>query len=427
MATALMVVSLEKELANKQAEAAALLEKTCATAEKENRETTDEERAAVVKLLNEGKTIKAKIERAKGDQAISAEIESLFNKQTAGATTSKIVKPTLAQTMTLGNQFIAHEHYAFFKSGQHRVGGTWTSPTFELTDHLAGYGKFLATTLTEDPASGGKLIVPQYLPGILPTMFRRLVVADLLASGTTTSNAIVYMRETAFTNAATPVAEGAAKPESALTFDQVMEAVAKLAHWLPVTDEMLEDEPTIASYIDARLRLGVQLTEEDQLLNGNGTPPNLRGLLNRTGLATAIARVDPATNADVIYQQIAAIANTAFIYPDGIVMNPTNWSTTILSKDSTGRYLGGGPFVPPSAATLWGLPVAPTPAIVAGTALVGAYGSAAQVFRRSGINVAASNSHQDFFIKNLTAIRAEERLALAVYRPGAFGKCTGLN
>jgi HK97 family phage major capsid protein len=75
---------------------------------------------------------------------------------------------------------------------------------------------------------------------------------------------------------------------------------------------------------------------------------------------------------------------------------------------------------------LWGLPVAVTPAMTAGTALVGAYASAAQVFRKGGIRVEASNSHQDFFIKNLVAIRAEERLALAVYRPGAFGEVTGL-
>ena len=55
-----------------------------------------------------------------------------------------------------------------------------------------------------------------------------------------------------------------------------------------------------------------------------------------------------------------------------------------------------------------------------------AFGQAAQVFRKGGIRVEASNSHSDFFIKNLVAIRAEERLALAVYRPGAFGEVTGL-
>jgi len=123
---------------------------------------------------------------------------------------------------------------------------------------------------------------------------------------------------------------------------------------------------------------------------------------------------------------MAAIATTAFVYPEGIVINPTNWFTIQIGKDTTGRYLAGNPFQPLPANSLWGVPVAPTPSIVAGTALVGAFATASQVFRKGGIRVEASNSHQDYFVKNLVAIRAEERLALCVYRPGAFGKVTGL-
>jgi HK97 family phage major capsid protein len=154
------------------------------------------------------------------------------------------------------------------------------------------------------------------------------------------------------------------------------------------------------------------------------------GIMNRAGLATAVARnagaTPPETNADAILRQITAIATTAYVYPDGVVMNPTNWFTVATSKDTTGQYFGGGPFSSLPTATLWGTPVAVTPSIVANTALVGAFGTMSQVFRKGGIRVEASNSHQDFFIKNLVAIRAEERLALAVYRPGAFGKVTGL-
>jgi len=271
-----------------------------------------------------------------------------------------------------------------------------------------------------------KISGPQYLPGILPLGFPRLVIADLLASGTTDSNAIVYMVETVFTNAANTVAEGAAKPESALVFASVTEAVRKIAHWLPVTEEMLEDVAAIRSYIDARLRLGVQLKEEDQLMNGDGVAPNLLGILARPGLATSIARGAAETNADVIFRQVMTIYAASFLMPDGVVMNPADWATTVLTKSKDGSYLTAGPFAPIQSPTLWGLPVAVTPAIVAASALVGAFQSAAQVFRKGGIRVEASNSHQDFFIKNLVAIRAEERLALAVYRPGAFGKVTGL-
>jgi HK97 family phage major capsid protein len=102
-------------------------------------------------------------------------------------------------------------------------------------------------------------------------------------------------------------------------------------------------------------------------------------------------------------------------------MNPGNWAVTALLKTTTGEYLGGGPFVQAVQPQLWGMPVAVTPAQAAGTAWVGAFNAACQIFRRGGFRVEASNSHQDFFVKNLVAIRAEERLALCVYRPGAIG------
>ena len=121
------------------------------------------------------------------------------------------------------------------------------------------------------------------------------------------------------------------------------------------------------------------------------------------------------------------IFNDSGLMPDGHVMNPINWQTIQLMKDSSGAYMGGGPFMSPPVPRLWGLPVVVTPTIAAGLGLVGAFRSAAQVFRKGGIRVEASNSHDDYFIRNLVAIRAEERLALAVYRPGAFGTVTGLD
>jgi HK97 family phage major capsid protein len=283
-----------------------------------------------------------------------------------------------------------------------------------------------ATTLTEDPASGGALVIPQYVPGVLPILQRPLVVADLIAPGTTDSNLISYMQETAFTNNAAAVAEGGVKPESALTFTAVQDPVRKIAHWLPVTEEMLEDVPQIRSYIDARLILGVQLEEDDELLNGSGVAPELLGLRLRPNLAADIAR-GTDTNADAIFKQIMAIYASSFLMPTGIILNPANWASTVLLKTTTGEYLTGGPFSPIQTPTMWGLPVAVTPAQPAAEGFVGAFRTASQIFRKGGIRVEASNSHQDFFIKNLVAIRAEERLALCVYRPGAMGKVTGLN
>lgn len=413
--------AMKRDLAVKKQAAADLLAKTGKLCDAENnREMTAEERQAVVDLAADARQLKDRIERAEADAAMKGEIDRLTDglRPAAAAAPSAII----TSQQSLGQQFVASAAGEFFRMRKHHGTRNWSAPVAELD------AQFLrATTLTSDPASGGKLVVPDYRPGILPLPTRRLTVRDLLAPGTTDSNAVTYMVEKTFTNAAAAVAEGALKPESTLVFDQVTDLVQKIAHWLPVSEEMLEDVAQISSYIDARLRVGIEQTEEDQLLNGNGTPPNISGILDRVGLTAPFVRVDPATNVDAIFTQMMAIFAASMIMPDGHVINPANWTKIMLAKDTNGQYYGAGPFAGPLAANLWGLPVAVTPAIVAGTSLTGAFKSQAQIFDKGGIRVEASNSHADFFVKNLVAIRAEERLALAVYRPSAFGTTTALN
>jgi len=417
--------ALERDLTAKQEEGLALLSKTSKAADAEDRVFTEEEQAALKAIQTSGLELKAKIARARGDSELVSALHALGPQKQVG---NGQPGPLVRARMSLGQQFVAAPEYEFFKRGGHKTSAQWRSPSLELFESGASvHGVDLrGATLTEDPASGGALIQPQYLPGILPINFRRLVVADLLPSGTTDSNVVAYMREKLFTNAAAAVAEAGTKPESTLTFEAVQEALRKIAHWLPVTEEMLEDVAQIRSYIDARLRFGVQLTEEDELLNGTGVAPHILGLTKQTGLAAPIARAVGESNADAIFRQIMTVYATSFLMPDGIILNPADWATTVLTKAKDGSYLTAGPFAPIQSAQMWGLPVVVTPAQVAASAFVGAFQMGAQVFRKGGIRVEASNSHQDFFIKNLVAIRAEERLLLAVYRPGAFGAVTGL-
>lgn len=293
----------------------------------------------------------------------------------------------------------------------------------------------MKATLTETTAggvTGSGLAQPQVLPGILSLLFQPLTVADLMPSGAASSALIRYLKETVATNAAAAVAEGAAKPESTLNFSAVDEPVRKIATWLKVTDEMFEDVPALRSYIDARLGLFVRIQEEAQLLTGTGAGANIVGLLNRSGL-TAAQALGADSAPDAIYKEITKVRVASFLEPTGIVVNPTNWQTIRLAKDSNNQYYGGGPFTAaygnpggPAPDQLWGKTVVPTTAMTLGTALVGAFATAAQVFRRGGLTVEATNSNEDDFKNNLVMIRAEERLALAVYRPPAFGTVTGL-
>jgi HK97 family phage major capsid protein len=256
---------------------------------------------------------------------------------------------------------------------------------------------------------------------LVPFAVDETTVGDLVLPGTTDSNVISYYEETTFTNAAATVAEGAAKPESALDFTERTDTVRKIATWIPATSEFLEDNAGMRSYLEGRLRFMVEREEEDQLLNGDGTAPNISGILDR-----AIQTVTSTNDIDAIYRAITEVRVDGLAEPTALVIHPLSWANIRLAKDGNDRYYGDGPFGPLQGDRLWGLPVRVTPLIAEGTALVGAFRPFAQVFRKGGIRVVASTEHSTYFTENKVAILAEERLALAVYRPSAFCSVTGL-
>jgi HK97 family phage major capsid protein len=414
------LLQIKSSLVTERDAALAKAQEFLVNAEKEGRELEAGEKEKVNEHLAKAKELKDRIVALEGDDELRRQISG-FQSQSAEAHAQhvEVTGGGSRRILSFGEQFVRSEVYQEAIRGKKRMRG-WQSGEIELT------GSIQAATLTTDAASGGDLIVPSYRPGITQILFERLTVADLLASGETDSPTIYYMKETTATNAAATVAEGAAKPESTLIFDAVTDSLKKIATWLPVSDEMLDDVAQIRSYIDNRLRFFVAQQEEAQLLNGDGTGTNLTGLRNRSGLTADQAR-GTDSNADAIFKQIMAIMTASFVMPDGVIIHPANWTTTALSKDSNGQYLASGPFNTPLVPRIWGLPVVVTTAITSGVALVGAFKMGAQVFRKGGITVESSNSHASYFTTNLTAIRAEERVALAVYRPAAFGEVTGLN
>jgi HK97 family phage major capsid protein len=248
-------------------------------------------------------------------------------------------------------------------------------------------------------------------------------VASLMPEGRTSQAAIAYMEETTTTNSAAETAESGSKPESALAFTEKTSAVRKIATSLPITDESLEDVPFIESYIDSRLSLFVRQREDAELVAGNGTAPNLRGFLNVSGINTQ-ARGSDASQ-DAIFKAGTLVQTTSFLFPTGVVINPTNWQTIRLMTTSTGIYLFGPPSQPGDN-TLWGWDVVSTTAMTLNSALVGAFQTGAEVFRRSDLSMQVGWIN-DQFVKNQRTILVEERLALVVFRPLAFCKVTSLN
>lgn len=254
---------------------------------------------------------------------------------------------------------------------------------------------------------------------IQPYAAEERTIADLMLAGTTTAQKVTYFEETTFTNNAAETDEGALKPESALDFTLREDNVRKIATWVPVTDEMMEDVPAFESYLRARLGFMVKAREEQQLLDGDGTGVNILGVYRRTGVQTVTGY--GMSTIDSILKAITNVQKNAFIEPTAMAIAPDDWFDVRTSKDTTGNYLLGPATESASDARPWGLQVRVTTFARANTALVGAFNQA-QVYRRSGIAIAISTENEDYFTKNKLAVRAEERLALAVYRPAAFCK-----
>jgi HK97 family phage major capsid protein len=170
----------------------------------------------------------------------------------------------------------------------------------------------------------------------------------------------------------------------------------------------------------------VMRIEEANLLTGNGTAPNLRGLLNRTGIQTQAKGTDPTP--DAIYramQKVRGAAGAGFAEPTAVVLHPNDWTDIKLLRTADGIYIWGNPS-DEGPDRIWGLPVRQTTAMTENTGLVGAFRPHAEVIRREGVQITLSTEHSTFFIENKVAILAESRLALAVYRPSAFCSVTGI-
>jgi HK97 family phage major capsid protein len=406
---------VEKKLKDAVANARATEDRI--TSRADGRDFAPHEQAEIDRANAQVASLKATLDKLHADQGMRNQIDQLLGE---GRSTSSAAGGG-SRGRTLGAQFVQSEKFQDFVKHRGWQAQRWSTGVIELQSELLDSD-------AGSPGSGGDLIVPDFRPGVVMLPQRRVMIPDLIPQALTDSNTIVSMRETLFDNAADTVAEGALKPESSLRFDQTSDRVYKIAHWLPVTDEMLEDVPALRGVIDARLRLGVQLAEENKLLHGAASPEELTGILNRPGLAPPIAAGgSPAeNNADAIALQIAAIETDQQVEVTGIVMNPTDWLNLRILKVEGGEYLGNGPFEAPQRPTLWGKTVVVTPLMTVGTALVGAFRSAAQIFRRGGLRVEASNSHEDYFVRNLTAIRAESRMSLVLVRNAAFGVVTGL-
>lgn len=341
------------------------------------------------------------------------------------------VQPINTEAATLGNALIASNEYRSLQpegaNGKQRR--SITVQTRVLPSDL-----FKRATYS---GSGDSLTGYDRRDEILTLGQQQPTVADLFMQAQTDSPTIRYMREVSFTNAADQVTEGDEKPEASFDLEEVDAAVRKTAVWSKVTDETLEDFSQIRPYIDQRLSFMVRAKIDSQLLNGTGTAPEIAGLLGTSGVQTAEMASNTAVKlAEAIMNAITKVRTVGFFEPDAIVMHPNDYEKLRLATDGNTQYYGGGFFEGQygkeysDPGRLWGLRIVQTTAIAElnlatpGATnkgpIVGAFKMGGAVFYRNGLSIEATNTNEDDFINNLTTIRVEQRLALAVYRPLAF-------
>ncbi len=281
---------------------------------------------------------------------------------------------------------------------------------------------------------GGPTIVNDRRPGILEYLTREIMLLDMIPQARTTSNTVEYAEETTYTNNAAEVAEATVttgtsgrKPESALAYTLRTSPVATIAHWVPVTNQMLADTPAIEGIIRNRLMLGLNLRLETELINGDGNSPNLRGILNTTNVQTLGLGTDSIV--DAAYKAMNQVMVTGLANPSGFVFHPNDWQAVRLSRENAATgTLGGYLYGPPSVQgpqTLWGRPVALAIGMVENTLLVGDFAMGCMLFDREDAAIRVGTI-DDQFVRNMQTILAEMRAAFVVFRPTAFARVTGV-
>lgn len=274
------------------------------------------------------------------------------------------------------------------------------------------------TTLLSTSGSAGPLApVDQRLePYLMPR--RRLRIRDLLSQGNTISNSVRYVQQTGRDVTAGVQTEGSAKREAAITFENQVANVATIAVWIPASKQILDDAPALAATIDAELRYGVDLKEEDQILNGDGTDVNLLGLIPSATAYNAPFVVEASQYMDKILLAQAQLEAADF-EATAVALNPLDWARMRATKDSQERYIAGGP-LSGAPRQLWDLPVVASNSLAEGEFLVGDFKRAGLLLDRQTMVVEISTEHDDFFTRNLIAIRAEKRVALVIGQPSAL-------
>jgi len=403
----------------------------CDLAEKEGRDFTAEERQKVAGYLDEAAGIKKQLKQAQDDEELRRMVAEMGVGLGAGGVKDDggPAQSGAGRGKSIGQQFIEapafKEWFAKFPNGRIPDSAKGImSPPIEFGDIIGR--KALVTGSDDD--SAGAFVQTDYTGIYEPLGRRPRTVLDLISQRTTGSDLVEFVRQTVQAAQATPVAEAnvttysgatgeveGVKPEATIGFEKVTEAVKTIAVWIPATKRALSDTAQLRGLIDQELREDVMEELEDQVVAGTGVGENLTGVLNTAGILVQAWDTDILTTtrkAKTTLQASGRSRATAWVF------HPNDWETIDLLTDLEGQFHFGGP-LREGTKSLWGVPVVESEAMTEGTGLLGDWRKAV-LWNRERTTIQVSDSHEDFFIRNMVAILAEMRAAFGIIRPSAF-------
>ena len=273
--------------------------------------------------------------------------------------------------------------------------------------------------------TGGSRYGQIFDPNIIQNPNRKVHMSQVLRGGSIgAGNTYTFMRENGNGEGAiTPVAEGALKSQFDLDLVEATVNVETIAGWLRVTRKAMNNIPGFVSFLQARLPEKFQRALDAQILYGDGTTPNLKGILT-SGNFVASTAVASQKLIDKLIDDVATLEDKYERDATGILLRPIDYYGFFKNKAS-----GSGEYNLPEGVTfvngqlyLFGIPVYASTAITAPDYVVGDFDMGAQLLTQEGMRIEFFEQDGTNVRENKVTVRIEGNYALPVYGPDFFIK-----
>ena len=395
----------------------------------ENRDMTDDERGIYTASMKSLTEVLDGIKAVKSDEAVMAQAKEFAD--SVGVPATPDVK---SRVRSLGVTIVESPEFKSMLGGF--PDGRIPAQSRVQSSPISVKSLFTGASST----SAGAFVVNERTDIVEMLGRKPLTIRNLVSNRRTTSDTVEFVQESSHTNNAAVVAEatsaaartaaantstgavtftnasgGGYKPEGAWAFAVTTAVVKTIAEWVPVTKRALADVAQLEGLINDELSADIAEAEEAQILNGDGQGENFTGITATSGIQTQAWSTDLFTT---VRKGVTKARTVGRVNPTALVLNPADAERIDLAQDGNDRYYYGGPQAL-GQRTIWGVPVVESESQTEGTGLLGDF-SKAVVWDREQTTVTMTDSHSDFFIRNLVAVLAEERLAFGVTRPTAF-------